>query len=273
MAEFPVEIGDLAEFAGFGVFGFWFLAREQETHHQRQLLSRTRSPRKIRAPFQTGCGAARRGHRQLHPPTRPTRMSATHPLSYFHQWLFASTAPPCPSRTIVLHGGSAASLDPLVGEIVEYLNEYDGEGDGRWLAATSDLVRSIAESPDSRRLLGMAESCSECPPESPCDIRRTLTALGCHGHVVFRSETTREKPLDLPAAFHAGVGSDHCGRDECHLVLNPGLVQAHSIAHMVSDVFLDWHQETIRTGFARSSENAASSASQDQPRLRDAASS
>ncbi len=200
-------------------------------------------------------------------------MSAIHPLSCFHQWLLAPPASPCPSRTIVLHGGPVASIDPLVGEIAGYLNEYDGEGDGRWLAATSDLVRSIAESPDSRRLLGMAEICLDCPPDSPCDIRRTLTALGRHGHVVFRSDTTREKPLDLAEAFHAGIGSDHCGGDECHLVLNPGLFQARSIAHMVGDVFLDWHHEANRAMSAVPSRNGSSSAIEDQPRLRDVASS
>jgi hypothetical protein len=194
-------------------------------------------------------------------------MTATHPLSCFHHWLLASSAPPCPSRAIVLHGGSAASLDSLVGEIAEYLNEYDADGDGRWLAVTSGLVRSIAESPDSRRLLGMPETCSDSSSESPCDLRRTLTALGSLGHVVFRSDTLQEKPLDLPAAFHAGIGSEQCGSEECHLVLNTDLVQPRNLAHIVSDVFLDWHHEAFLAGSADSSKNAPPSAIQDQTLL------
>ncbi len=165
-----------------------------------------------------------------------------------------------------------ASLDPLLGEIADYLNEYDGEGDGRWLAATAELVRRIAECPESRRLLGMAEACSDRAAANASDIHQTLTALGRHGHVVFCAESTWEKPLDLPAAFRAGIGSADCGSDRCHLILNPDLVQSRNLAHMVSDVFLDWHHETFRAETAVSAENASSSASQGQTRLLNVAS-
>jgi hypothetical protein len=199
-------------------------------------------------------------------------MSATQSLSCFHQWLLSSSDPPCPSRVIVLHGGCAEPLDPLVGEIARYLNEYDGEGAGRWLAATPELVLRISRSPDSRRLLGMGSPCPSCPPDGPCGISKTLTALGRHGYVVFRSDTTRGKPLDLPDAFHAGIGSDDREWDKCHLILNSDLVHSRNLAHMVSDVFLDWHHQVGRTGSPTSSRNAPPSAIQDQTDPPDAAS-
>lgn len=196
-------------------------------------------------------------------------MHATHPLSRFHQWLLASTEPPCPSRAIVLHGGCAEQIDPTVREIADYLNEYDGEGAGRWLAATSGLVRRISESSDARRLLGMLELDSE---ESSCEIRKTLTALGRRGHVVFYSDATREKPLDLPEAFQAGIGSADCSRGKCHLILDPDLVQARNLAHMVSDVFLDWHHGIFQAASAAATKNASTSAIHDQTGFPDVAS-
>ena len=197
-------------------------------------------------------------------------MSASQPLSSFHQWLLAPPNQPCPSRVIVLHGGPAATLDPLLGDIADYLNEYDGDGAGRWLAATPDLVRRISESPDSRRLLGMADPCPNCPPASSCGIRKTLEALARHGHVVFR--VGAERAPDLPEAFHAGIGADDCGCARCHLILNPDLVHPRNLAHLVSDVFLDWHHEEFRTASALSSRNAPPSAIEDQTGFPDAAS-
>ncbi|MES2476026.1 MAG: hypothetical protein V4640_09610 [Verrucomicrobiota bacterium] len=199
-------------------------------------------------------------------------MSAIPSLSAFHHWLLASPGSACPSRTVILHGPSPDAIDPMIQEIADYLNEYDEDGEGRWLAATPELVRQISSDADSRKLLGMADPCPNCPPHGACGIGKTLTALSHRGYVVFRAETPANKPLDLPHAFHAGIGAAECDAPRCHLVLNPDLVQPRSLAHLVSDVFLDWHHESDCAASIPSSRNAPPSAIQDQTGFPDAAS-
>lgn len=171
----------------------------------------------------------------------------TNSRSTFHQWLLAQPIELAASRTIVLHGGLRDSSNQLIEEIADYLNEYDEEGAGRWIPATSDIVLEVAEDPGLRRLLGMADPCPNCPPTGPCGIGKALTALGRRGHVVLLSQTSPGKHLDLPAAFHAGIGNGTTESENCHLVINPELMLPESIAHIISDVFLDWrHQESQR---------------------------
>jgi hypothetical protein len=177
----------------------------------------------------------------------PDPMIANNSLSTFHQWLLAEPAGPVPARTIILHGDSTVFSDRLIEEIATYLNEYDDDGAGRWLSATSDLVLQISQNQDLRQLLGMTESCQSCPPESACGLRKTLTSLGQRGHVIFRSVAPPAKALDLPESFHAGIGNGLGPTRKCHLVLNPDLMDPGSIAHIIGDVFLEWlHRDHIR---------------------------
>lgn len=173
-------------------------------------------------------------------------MISTNPLAAFHQWLLAPSNTPDPSRTVVIHGDPRFSKDQLIEEIADYLNEYDDDGAGRWLAATSALVIQISEDPGLRKLLRMDAPCPNCPPTGPCGIRKTLTALGLRGHVVFRSDIPEDKTLKLPEAFHAGIGPGTGKRVKCHLVLDPDLVRPKTMAHIVSDVFLDWRNAETR---------------------------
>jgi len=171
-------------------------------------------------------------------------MTATNFLSDFNKWLLAEPVITLPARTLILHGDSTVFSDRLIEEIAAYLNEYDDDGAGRWLAATSDLVRQVSENLDLRRLLGMAESCPNCPPSGPCGIRKTLTALGQRGHVVFLAVISPGKDLELPDAFHACIGSARSTARKCHLFVNPDLMAPESIAPIIGDVFLEWlHRE------------------------------
>lgn len=163
-------------------------------------------------------------------------MTAARNLTHFHQWLLDGP-PPSPSRSIVLHGDIATAGERLVPAIADYLNEYDGDSAGRWLAATPDLILQISENPDLRKLLGMASPCPNCPPSGPCGIRKTQTALGLRGHVVFHGVIHAGKLPELPDAFHAGIG---VRPGKCHLVLNPQLIDPASLAHIIGDVFLEW---------------------------------
>lgn len=174
-------------------------------------------------------------------------MTATNSLSIFHQWLLAEPSGHAPVRTIMLHGDSTVFSDHLIEEIADYLNEYDDDDAGCWLAATHDLVSHVSADDHLRKLLGTDGSCLNCPPTSPCGIRKTLAALGRRGHVIFRDVSPPDKELELTHAFHAGIGNETKDCGKCHLVLNPDLMDPASLAHIIGDVFLEWlHRELHR---------------------------
>lgn len=179
-------------------------------------------------------------------------MIANNSLSTFHQWLLAEPSEPAPARTIILHGDSTVFSDRLIEEIATYLNEYDDDGAGRWLAAHSDLVRQVSGNSNLRQLLGMAECGENSPLDGPSDLRKTLTGLGQRGHVIFRASAPPAKVLELPEAFHAGIGNGLGPTRKCHLVLNPDLMDPGSIGHIIGDVFLEWlHRDHLRAAVAQ----------------------
>ena len=161
-------------------------------------------------------------------------------MSVFHQWLLADPASQTSACAIILHGNASLADDHLIKEITEYLNEYDDDGDGRWLPATEELVEKIAKDPSHRRLLGMNGNGLSDPRELRNEFTKTLTALGQRGHVVFRSPGVPDHELSLVNTFHAGVGSAADIHDKCHLILNPELMDEKCIAHIIGDVFLEW---------------------------------
>jgi hypothetical protein len=168
-------------------------------------------------------------------------MTASTPMSVFHQWLLADPASKTSACAIIIHGADAVAPPRLILDIAEYLNEYDDDGDGRWLPATRELVGKIAADANHRRLLGLEEHGGNSPEE----FRKTLTALGQRGHVVFRSAGASDEELDLANTFHAGVGTAIA--EKCHVILDPDLIESKCIAHIIGDVFLEWlHCETRR---------------------------
>jgi hypothetical protein len=170
-------------------------------------------------------------------------MIATNNLSNFHHWLLSMPVASASARAIVLHGGSPGFRERLIEELTEYLNEYDDDGAGRWLAATSDLVMQVSESPELRCLLGIEDGCQNCPPKSPCGIRKTLSALGKRGHVIVPST----KDVEVPEAFHAGIDSNSDTAGHCHILLNPELMNPTCFAPIIGDVFLEWlHCQLLR---------------------------
>lgn len=135
----------------------------------------------------------------------------------------------------------------MIQEIAEYLNEYDDEGDGCWLPATTELVEKIASDSNYRRLLGMTEDFAESGSDCRAEFLRTLTALGRRGHVVFASPGVSDKELELVNTFHAGIDKARKIKESCHLILNPDLIESKCLSHIVGDVFLEWlHGKTAR---------------------------
>lgn len=173
-------------------------------------------------------------------------MTASTSMSVFHQWLLADPASKTSACAIILHGDESSPINRLIEDIAEYLNEYDDDGDGRWLPATPELVEKIAKDPNHRRLLGMDESGFPETTDFQVEFQKTLTALGQRGHVVFRAPGVPADDLDLINTFHAGVGQVRKIPENCHLILNPELMDQKCIAHIVGDVFLEWLHCEIR---------------------------
>lgn len=169
-------------------------------------------------------------------------------MSVFHQWLLADPASKTSACAIILHGDDSLVAGRMIQEIAEYLNEYDDDGDGRWLPATPELVEKIARDANHRRLLGMDDNEGFEPDDSPAEFQKTLTALGKRGHVVFRTPGVPAEELDLANTFHAGVGNVHDIQETCHLILNPELMDQKCIAHIIGDVFLEWLHCEMRRG-------------------------
>jgi hypothetical protein len=168
-------------------------------------------------------------------------MTATTSLSVFHQWLLADPASNASACAIIIHGDQDPDSSHLISDIAQYLNEYDDDGDGRWLPATSELVEKIARDANHRRLLGL----DEMDDSFTGGCHNLLGALGRRGHVVFRWPGVSDKELDLADAFHAGVG--HGLHDRCHIIVDPELMDSRCVARVIGDVFLEWlHSESRR---------------------------
>lgn len=168
-------------------------------------------------------------------------MTASTSMSVFHQWLLADPASKTSACAIILHIPDSRPSDLLIQEITDYLNEYDDDGDGRWLPATPELVEKVATDPSHRRLLGLSDNPPDDPDDPMPELQKTLRALGKRGHVVFRTAGgLMDETLKPGNAFHAGVGTAGEITSECHLILNPDLISQSCIAHVIGDVFLEW---------------------------------
>ncbi len=173
-------------------------------------------------------------------------MTASTSLSVFHQWLLADPASKASACAVILHADESRTSDLLIEEIANYLNEYDDDGDGRWLPATPELVEKVAHDPNHRRLLGLAENSIGRANNPQAEFRNALTALGQRGHVVLRAPGGPIDDLDLANTFHAGVGDSSALLNTCHLILNPALMDQKCIAHIIGDVFLEWLHFEVR---------------------------
>jgi hypothetical protein len=169
---------------------------------------------------------------------RTVHMTASVSMSMFHQWLLVDPTSAHLSCAIILHVPGSKPCEPLIQDISDYLNEYDDDGDGRWLPATRDLVGKVSVDSNHRRLLGMTETAPPQPDDA--EFQKTLAALGRRGHVVFQAPDVIGEELKLSNTFHAGIGAAGEIHDDCHLILNPELMDGNCIAHVIGDVFLEW---------------------------------
>jgi hypothetical protein len=166
-------------------------------------------------------------------------MSAVSSSSVFHQWLLAAAPESAAACSIILHGTPAALSSQLSAGIASYLNEYDDDCDGRWLAVQPELVPYIAEEA-GRHLSGMAEAAGDVASGRPFGMQRALNTIAARGHVVMYSPLAPAATRGLDNVFHVGIGLPPDSLDECHIILNPDLFEAACLPRIVGDVFLEW---------------------------------
>ena len=173
-------------------------------------------------------------------------MHAVPSIASFQQWLHATPSDVPAACSIVLHGTPAMLCPRLAAGIAAYLNEYDDDGDGRWLAIPSDLMPLITDDAGHRNLLGLAGEPEHYLPTNPFGIQRALAALASRGHVVLDSPLASSATSGLRNVFHVGIGLPPDSMGECHIILNPGLIQINCLPQIVGDVFLEWHNSHER---------------------------
>ena len=173
-------------------------------------------------------------------------MTAVPSMSSIRQW-FRAAAPDAPAAcSIVLHGTPTSLSGHLAAGIATYLNEYDDDGDGLWLAIPPELVPLIAEDPGPRHILGLDADPEHVPPTSPAGIRKALAAMAALGHTVLDSPLAAAATRPLRNVFHVGLGLPPDSLTTCHLILNPTLFHPSSLPLIVGDVFLEWANSPIR---------------------------
>lgn len=174
-------------------------------------------------------------------------MIASPSISIFHQWLHAQPQHTAP-RSIILHCNDPRLSNAIITELADYLNEYDDDGNGGWLAATPELVTTLTRDDNHRQLLGLPEAID--PHHQSANHRAALASLTQRGHIVFRAPSPDRDATSPANAFHAGVGKPAEIRKNCHLILNSALLAQNCIAHIIGDVFLEWLHCDLRRGGA-----------------------
>ena len=164
------------------------------------------------------------------------------PITDFHKWLAAGSdghAAPC---SIFIHGEETPAKSILILQIAEYLNEYDDEGEGRWLAATDELVRKISGDSFLRQLVGLEYDIAS----SRSAFVKTFGAIASRGHVVAEAPPVTNLEFGMAHSFDVGLGDMELGN--CHMVLNPEKIAPAHLAPIIGDVFLEWFHHDARRG-------------------------
>lgn len=155
-------------------------------------------------------------------------------MSEFHQWLASEAPHTADGCSIFIHDRQSTEDGALIRRIAQYLNEYDENGEGRWLAATHELVERISIDPFLRQLVGLDEE----PPHGQSPYAGTLSALAARGHIVARRTDAGDPDHISAKRFDVGLGDLQATC--CHMVLNPDKISHDQIAPIIGDVFLDW---------------------------------
>ena len=161
-------------------------------------------------------------------------------IAAFHHWLMAESPQPFSACSIILHGSDGQAPGKLAADIAGYLNEFDDESGGNWLAFEPTLVEAIAANPGDRRLLGISEPLPGNGLPGPCTVQHIIQALAERGHAVLDTPLAAAATRDLRGAFHVALGLPAEALDECHMILNARRFGPRCLAPVIGDTFLEW---------------------------------
>jgi hypothetical protein len=165
-------------------------------------------------------------------------------LTTFHRWLLSG--PPSGTPSIVVHGQKEIPAGLAVA-MARYLNEFDEDAGGNWLAFSDTLLQRIAESPTQRSLLSKGASC-ECTAASERDcshLRETLAALAGRGGAVLTGAESMEASVNREGIFRVWLGYPAETAGTVHLILHPGHFRGDSLPAIIADTFLEWASERL----------------------------
>ena len=131
---------------------------------------------------------------RLHSPMPPVSSIAT-----FHHWLMAEPPEAMPSHAIVLHGTDGRPSGHLAQAIARYLNEFDDESEGHWMAFDPGLVETIAANPGDRRMLGLTDPQANGSLTGPVGLKEAIRGLADRGHAVLDTPLAAAAPAKCPA--------------------------------------------------------------------------
>jgi len=158
-------------------------------------------------------------------------------LPAFHRWFLAGGTTTAPGIVLCgfpeLRAGLAAS-------VARHLNEFDEDSQGNWTAFSPELIQAISTNSTQRGLLGLADSCKNCPPASPCGRRKVLAALAQRGNVVLEGPLAVDACAPLANVFRASLGPPPGDGRSFHLVLCPELFRERSMPAIIGDTYLEW---------------------------------
>lgn len=164
------------------------------------------------------------------------------PITDFHKWLAAGSDGQSAPCSILIHGEESPAKAVLIQQIAEYLNEYDDEGDGRWLAATDDLLYRISGDAFLRQLVGLDYDIAS----GRTAFTKTFCALAARGHVIAQPPPAMGHEFGIAHTFDVGLGD--MPLPSCHMVLNPEKIAPAHLAPIIADVFLEWFHHDARRG-------------------------
>jgi hypothetical protein len=154
-------------------------------------------------------------------------------FSEFHRWFVAKR--PAQPASILLQGNAG-----LADAIACYLNEFDEESRGNWLAFAPELIELISKTGPQRALLGLDRDCENAPSNCTCARRNLFEALARHGWVVLDEELASEATSKLENVFRVLLGSPSGGSEHFHLILHPKDFSNSSLVALIADTYLEW---------------------------------
>jgi len=164
-------------------------------------------------------------------------MSASTRLADFRQWFEAGSGVAPSGLAIVLHGNDGRAPGRLAHAIADYLNEFDDETGGHWLAFDPAMLELVVSMPEEIGRFGIDRG---GVAGGPGILKQAIRAIATRGHAVLDTPLAAASTQGLAGSFHVGLGLPAGVLDQCHMILNPRLFGSRCLAPIIGDTFLQW---------------------------------